>query len=75
MDFLLGVQMAGPADPVLLYAHPSMDQLARQIVEKCSKSRAQLTTLLPDAKPPVSYPLLLKIYIIKILVINMSHEY
>lgn len=41
--------MASPAsEPVLLYAHPSMDTLARAIVDRCSGSRSSQQTLTPE---------------------------
>ena len=30
--------MAGRTEPVLLYAHPSMEKLAEQVTEICSRS-------------------------------------
>ena len=54
MDFGLGVRMAGPTDPVLLYAHPSMDLLAKQIVEKCGQSQTTGFSLAAPGKRPVS---------------------
>lgn len=61
MDFCLGVKMADPGEPVLLYAHPSMDHLAKQIVERCehgeataSKPASSLTPeVVADGKCPV----------------------
>ncbi|XP_052765336.1 uncharacterized protein LOC128206729 isoform X1 [Mya arenaria] len=48
MDFILGVKMANPNEPVLLYAHPTMRTLAKQIALQCSL-RAKMGT---DSHPP-----------------------
>lgn len=50
--------MSEPGEPVLLYAHPSMDHLARQIVEKCHQGQSPVTPTtvvdkLTDAKIPL----------------------
>ena len=44
------------SDPVLLYAHPTMDTLARSIVERCSGAGSSQPTLTPEisGKTPVS---------------------
>lgn len=63
MDFVLGVKMGGPAEPVLLYAHPSMDLLARQIVEKCGKPQPSGYNLAPPDMKPVGINLLIPLLI------------
>ena len=55
MDFMLGVAMASPNEPVLLYAHPSMHHLALQIAAKCGSYRSQEKG---DAARKIAKPLL-----------------
>ena len=54
------------SEPVLLYAHPTMDTLARAIVERCSGSRSSQQTLTPEItdKTPVSTCIMVNIYIL-----------
>lgn len=84
MDFSLGVRMSDPGEPVLLYAHPSMDHVAKQIVEKCqqvvSPTPPSSTTLKPEdiaGKTPVRLISLndrkLIILLILLILISLLH--